>query len=60
MRPLLRSCMEVCELIELSFGMVSGGGRGMGVLYGGPHSSRGRGCFWDFSAFATPFVEWAE
>ena len=37
---LLHSCPKVCELIELSCGVVSGVGRGMGVLDGGPHSLR--------------------
>jgi len=56
MGPLLRSCAEVRAAIELSFGMVSGVGPGIGVLDGGPHASRGRGYFWDFSAFVPPFV----
>jgi len=34
MGPLLRSCVEVCELIKLSFGMESGVVRGIDVLDG--------------------------
>jgi len=34
MVPLLRSCVEVCTAIELSFGMVSGVGPGIHVLDG--------------------------
>ena len=32
MGPLLHSCVEVCEPVELSFGMVSGVGPGIDVL----------------------------
>jgi len=35
MGTLLRSCVEVCEPIELSFGVVSGVGAGIHVLDGG-------------------------
>jgi len=55
MGPLLRSCVEVREPIELSFGLVSGVTLGIDVLDGGPHASRGRGCFWDFWHLS-PFV----
>jgi len=34
MGPLLHSCVEVCEPIELSFGVVSGVGPGIDVLDG--------------------------
>jgi len=40
--------MEVCELIELSFGVVSGVGPGIDVIDVGQHASRGRGHFWGF------------
>ena len=43
MRPLLHSCVEVCELIELSFGVLSGVGPGIDVLGGGPRASKGSG-----------------
>jgi len=43
--PLLRSCAEVREPIELSINMVSGVGPGTDVSDEGPHASRGRGCF---------------
>jgi len=45
MGPLLHSCAEVREPIELSFGMVSGVDPGIDVLGGGPRASRRRGCF---------------
>jgi len=45
MGPLLRSCVEVREPIELPFGMVSGVGPGIDVLDGGPRALRGKGCF---------------
>ena len=54
--PLLHSCVEVFELIELSFGVVNWVGPGIDVLDGGSRPSRGRGSFCDFSAFASPFV----
>ena len=38
MGPLLRSCVEVREPIELSFGMMNGVGLGIDVRNGGPHS----------------------
>jgi len=40
MGPLLRSCVEVHEPIELSFGMMSGVSPGIDVQNGGPHGSR--------------------
>ena len=46
MGPLLRSCAEVREPIELSFGMLSGVGLGTDVLYGGPRGSREGVAFW--------------
>ena len=46
MRPLLRSYVEVRELIELSFGEVNGVGRGIDVQNKISRGSRGRGGFW--------------
>jgi len=40
-----RSCAEVRELIELSFGVVSGVGPGIDVRNEGPRGSRERGGF---------------
>ena len=37
----MRSCVEVHERIELSFGMTSGVGPGIDVLDSGPRASRG-------------------
>jgi len=45
---LLRSCTKVCELMELSLEVVSGVGRGMGVLEGSM-CPKGKGRFQDFS-----------
>jgi len=45
MGTLLRSCAELCEPIELLFGMVSGVTQGIHVLDGGLCASRGRGSF---------------
>ena len=42
---LLHSCAEVCELIKLLFGALSGVGPGIDVRNGGPHALRGRGGF---------------
>jgi len=42
MGTLLRSCVEVRELIELSFGIVSGVEPSIHVLDGGPHGLRVR------------------
>ena len=42
MGTLLRSCAEVHEPIELSFGVVSGVTPGIDVLDGGLRASRGR------------------
>ena len=57
MGTLLRSYVEMREPIELSFGVLSDGvGPGTDVLDGGPRASRRRGCFWDSSAFAPPFI----
>ena len=39
MGPLLRSCVEVREPIELSFDVVSGVGPGIDVRNGGPRGS---------------------
>jgi len=41
MGTLLHSCVEVCEPIELSFGVASVVGPGIGVLDGGPRVARG-------------------
>jgi len=46
---LLHSCVEVHKPIELSLGMVSGVGRRMGVLDGGPRAPRGRAVSWSFN-----------
>ena len=46
MGTLLHRCVEVRKAIELLFGMVSGVGPGIHVLYGSPRASRGRVCFW--------------
>jgi len=43
MRTLLRSCAEVREPIELSFGVVSGVGLGILLLDGGPGAPRQKG-----------------
>ena len=40
-------CGKTAELIQMPFWMVSGVGRGMGVLDGGPCASR-EGWFWVF------------
>jgi len=45
MGPLLHSCAEMREPIELSFGVVSGV-PGIHVLDGGPPASMGKGGFW--------------
>jgi len=47
MGPLLRCCAEVCEPIELWFGVVSGVSPGIDVQNGGPRASRGKGSLWD-------------
>jgi len=52
----LRSCAEVHGPIELSLRVVSGVGPGIHVLDEGSHALRGRGCFGNFSAFASPLV----
>jgi len=44
--------VEVRIAIELSFGLVRGVTPGIHVLDGSPRASRGRGCFWHFSAFS--------
>ena len=57
MGTLLHSCVEVCEPIELSFGVVSAGiGPDIHVLDGGSRAPKGRGYLGDFLAFASPFV----
>jgi len=40
---MLHSCVEVCELIKLSFGVVSVGGPGIGIL-DGVNMLQGEGC----------------
>ena len=50
METLLRSCAKVCELIELSFGMVSGVSTGIDVLDRG-RCARGREASRSFSPF---------
>ena len=45
METLLHSCIEVRELIELSFGVVSGWVPGVDILNEGPRDSRGRSDF---------------
>jgi len=49
MGTVLHSCVKVRELIELSFGVVSGVRHGTGILDGGPRASRGRGGFGGFT-----------
>jgi len=56
MGHLLCSCAEMHAAIELSFSVVSGVGPGIHVLDRGPRTSKGKGYFWDFLAFAPPFV----
>jgi len=56
MGSLLRSCAEVREPIELSFGVVSGVGPGLHVLDGVHVPPKERRCFEAFSAFAPPLV----
>ena len=51
----MRSCVEMCEPIELSLGEVSWVGPGICVLDRGQRAARGRG-FWDFSGVFSPFV----
>jgi len=46
MGTLLRRCVEMRTVIELSFGVVSGVDPGIHVLDGSPRASRGLGCFW--------------
>ena len=53
---LLHSCAEVCEPIKLLFGVVSGVGRGMGVLDGGPHDPSGRCGFGGLASHSPPLV----
>ena len=43
-------CESAYRTIELSFGVMSGVGPGIHVLDGSPRDSRGRVCFWHFSA----------
>jgi len=45
MGTLLHNCVEMCELIELSFGVVSGVGPGIDVLDGGSREGSFWGCF---------------
>jgi len=56
MGTLLRSCAEVCESVELSFGMVSVVDPGIRVLDDSSHAPTGRGYFGDLLAFALPLV----
>jgi len=51
MRTLLHTCVKVHEAIELSFGVVSGVGSGIGVLDGGLHAPRKRGGYGVFSPY---------
>jgi len=60
MGTLLRSCAEVHEPIDLSFGTVSGVSPGIHVLNEGSRALKGRGCFADFLAFVPHWFEWAE
>jgi len=46
------ACAEVRELIELSFGVMSGVGSGIHVLDGGSLAPNGRGCLGDFGICA--------
>ena len=57
MGPLLRSCAEVCELIKLLFGVVSGvtPTPGIHVLDGSPRASREKGGFW---GRLPPLAQW--
>ena len=50
MRTLLHSCAKVCEVIELSLGVIIGVGLGIGVLDGamGSLSRKGKGGFGGF------------
>ena len=51
---LMRSCVEVREPIELSFGVVSGHCPGIDVLDCGLRASSGRSCFRDFFGICAP------
>ena len=53
----LRTCVEMREPIELSFGLVSGVSPGIHVLGGGSRAPKGRVCFGGFFlAFVPPLV----
>ena len=54
MGSLLQSCAEVREPIELSFGLVTVVGEGMGVLDEDPRAPKGRGSFGFFFAAKPP------
>jgi len=56
MGPLLRSCVEVREPIELSFGLVGGVTQGIHVL-DGVHVPEGKGGFW---GSLPPLAQWFE
>jgi len=60
MGPLLRSCVEVPEPIELSFGVTSGVGPGIDVL-DGVHVTQGEGAVSGIFRHLRPHsFEWAE
>jgi len=52
------NCAEVCELIELSFGVVSGVGGGMGVLGRDACATRGRSRFGIFHTHWFELAKW--
>jgi len=52
MRTLLHSCAEVREPIDLSFGVVSAVGSGIGVLDRGRRAAREMGRFGGFGSFS--------
>jgi len=54
----MHSCAEVCEPIELSFGEVSGVGRGMDVLDGGPRAPRRRSGFGEEERGLAHLFQW--
>jgi len=55
---LLHSCVEMCEPIQLSFGMVTAVGPGVGELGGGPCASRESGRFWGCLPPLTEWFQW--
>jgi len=58
MGPLLRSCGEVREPIELSFGVMNGVDAGIDVQNGGPCGLKGRGEFWGCLPPLTQWFQW--